>query len=157
MNRQVFLILDNLRSTYNVGAIFRTADACGINKVYLTGYTPAPLDEFGRADRGIAKTALGAEKTVCWEKVISLSNLLNKLKKTGVQIIAIEQAGNSVDYKKIKPKFPCVFVLGEEVRGMSKKVLSKCDVVTEIPMRGDKESLNVSVAAGVALFRILNI
>jgi len=157
MNRQVFLILDNLRSAYNVGAIFRTADACGINKVYLTGYTPAPVDEFGRVDQGITKTALGAEKTVSWEKVTSLSKLLTKFKKTGVQIIAIEQAANSVDYKKVKPKFPCVFILGEEVRGMTKDILTKCDLVVEIPMRGDKESLNVSVAAGVALFRILNI
>jgi tRNA G18 (ribose-2'-O)-methylase SpoU len=157
MSKQVSLILHNLRSTYNVGAIFRTADACGVNMIYLTGYTPAPMDEFGRADSGIAKSALGAEKTVEWKKIKNIGTVLNKLKKEGVQIIAIEQATNSVDYKKVKPKFPCVFVLGEEVKGMTKSILNKCDVITEIPMKGKKESLNVSVATGVSLCRILNI
>jgi len=157
MKKQAFLILYNIRSTYNVGAIFRTADACGISKIYLVGYTPAPIDQFGREDKSIAKTALGAEKNIAWEKVKTIAPLLAKLKKGGVQIIAIEQASNSIDYKKIKPKFPCAIILGEEVKGMTKTILDKCDVVAEIPMRGKKESLNVSVAGGVALFRILNI
>ena len=159
MNRQkkAFLVLNNIRSTYNVGAIFRTADACGISKIYLVGYTPAPVDQFGREDKSIAKTALGAEKNIAWEKVNTIAPLLAKLKKLGMQIIAIEQALNSIDYKKVKPKYPCAFILGEEVKGMSKSILKKCDVVAEIPMKGKKESLNVSVAAGVAIFRILNI
>lgn len=157
MPKQVFLILHNIRSAYNVGAIFRTADACGIYKLYLTGYTPAPMDGFGRTDSGIAKTAIGAEKTILWEKIENISGVLKKLKKDGVQLIAIEQEKNSVDYKKVKPKFPCAFILGEEVKGMTKSLLAKCDVVAEIPMRGEKESLNVSVAAGVALFRMLNV
>ncbi len=157
MTKEVYLVLDNIRSTYNVGAIFRTADACGVSKIYLTGYTPAPVDDFHRVDKGITKTALGAEKVVSWEKVKSISSVLNRLKKDGVQIIALEQSENSVDYKKIKPKFPCAIILGEEVRGMKKAVLNKCDLIAEIPMRGEKESLNVSVATGVALFRILNV
>lgn len=157
MAKQVYLILHDIRSTYNVGAIFRTADACGVSKMFLTGYTPAPVDEFGRADGGIAKTAIGAEKTILWEKNRRLLSVLNKLKKEGVQIIAIEQSSNSIDYKKVKPKYPCAFVLGEEVKGMTKNILDRCDVIAEIPMRGEKESLNVSVAAGVALFRMLNV
>ncbi|MCX6713202.1 MAG: RNA methyltransferase [Candidatus Vogelbacteria bacterium] len=157
MKKEAVLILPNIRSTYNVGAIFRTADAAGINKIYLVGYTPAPVDEFGRADSGIAKTALGAEKTINWEKVASTTALIKKLKKTGFQIIALEQAKNSVDYKKVKPKFPCAMILGEEVSGLSPAILKNCDLIAEIPMQGQKESLNVSVAAGIALFRILGV
>lgn len=157
MDKPVFLVLHDIRSTYNVGAIFRTADACGITKIFLTGYTPAPIDQFGRANSGIAKSAIGAEKNIPWEKTNSILTLLNKLKKEGVQIIAIEQDKNSIDYKKVKPKFPCAFILGEEVNGLTKDIIAKCDLVAEIPMKGKKESLNVSVSAGVALYRILNI
>ncbi|MEK7478072.1 MAG: TrmH family RNA methyltransferase [Patescibacteria group bacterium] len=157
MKKQVSLILHNIRSAYNVGAIFRTADACGIKMISLTGYTPAPVDEFGRANSGIAKSAIGAEKTVAWKKVKNINAVLTKLKKGGAQIIAIEQDKNSTDYKKVKPKYPCAFILGEEVNGLTKSILDKCDVVAEIPMNGQKESLNVSVAAGIALFRILNV
>jgi len=157
MKKEVFIVLYNIRSAYNVGAIFRTADACGVNKIYLTGYTPAPTNEFGIASSSIAKSALGAEKNVSWQKVKSISTILNKLKKAGCQIVAIEQSENSVDYKKVKLKYPCVFILGEEVKGLTKNILAKCDVVSEIPMEGKKESLNVSVAFGVALYRMLNI
>lgn len=156
-NKNTILVLHNIRSAYNVGAIFRTADACGIGMIYLVGYTPAPIDEFGRINSGIAKSAIGAEKTVPWKKVKNIGPVLTKLKKEKFQIIAIEQSKNSVDYKKIKSKFPCAFILGEEVSGLTKNILDKCDVVAEIPMKGQKESLNVSVAAGVALFRILEI
>ncbi len=151
------LILYNLRSTHNVGAIFRTADACGIKMIYLVGYTPAPIDQFGRVDGGIAKAALGAEKTIFWKKIKTITPLLKKLKKEGQQIIALEQDKKSVDYKKVKPKSPIVFVVGEEVKGLPPSVLKNCDLIAEIPMKGKKESLNVAVATGVALFRILNI
>jgi tRNA G18 (ribose-2'-O)-methylase SpoU len=153
------LILNNIRSTHNVGSLFRTADACGVSKIYLVGYTPAPLDRFGRVVKEIAKTALGAEKTLPYEKVSTLAALVKRLKKDGFKIIAIEQSKNSVDYKKVKIRKGerVAFVLGEEVKGLTQKELSLCDVVAEIPMKGEKESLNVSVAGGVALFRILNI
>jgi len=157
MKKQASLILYNIRSTYNVGAIFRTADACGVSKIYLTGYTPAPMDKFGRESSGVAKSALGAEKNIAWEKVENISLVLNKFKKIGCQIIAIEQDKNSIDYKKVKLKDPCVFIFGEEVNGITKSILGKCDVIAEIPMRGKKESLNVSVSAGIALYRMLNI
>ncbi len=152
-----YLILHNVRSEYNVGSIFRTADGVGVSKIFLAGYTPAPIDKFGRPVKEISKTALGAEKTIPWEQEKNISKLLKNLKKQKFQIIAIEQAKNSVDYKKIKPKFPVAFILGNEVKGISKSVLNLCDVIAEIPMKGKKESLNVSVSAGVALFRILNV
>ena len=151
------LILHNIRSTQNVGAMFRTADAAGINKIYLTGYTPTPIDRFGRKRGDIAKSALGAEEFVSWENKKSLITLINKLKKEGYLIVGIEQSKNSIDYKKIKLGTKNTFIVGAEVTGITKNILAKCDVVAEIPMKGKKESLNVSVACGIALFRILNI
>ena len=159
-NQENILILPNIRSVENVGAMFRTSDACGINKIYLTGYTPTPLDRFGRKRNDIAKSALGAEEFVPWEYKKSLTSLLNKLKKEGYYIIAIEQNKNSIDYKKISarggPAFGwkggLVFIVGSEVLGISKNILSKCDVIAEIPMKGKKESLNVAVAFGIIAF-----
>ncbi len=158
------LILHDIRSVENVGAMFRTADAAGINKIYLTGYTPTPLDRFGRKRGDLAKSALGSEEFVPWEQKKNTLPLLAKLKKEGFQIIAIEQAENSIDYKKVSarggPAYgwkKLAFIVGTEVTGIPKKVLEKCDIIAEIPMRGKKESLNVSVACGIALFGILEI
>ncbi len=175
--KEVILILHNIRSAYNVGSIFRTADGVGVSKIYLCGITPTPrisksairptLDprlfarEFssGRIsdllENGkIEKTALGAEKNIPWEHWPQTWRLLEKLKEQKVKIIALEQSKKSVDYRKFKAKFPLALILGNEVKGLSKKVLKYCDKVIEIPMRGKKESLNVSVAAGVALYRL---
>lgn len=154
-NTEAVLILDNIRSTYNVGAIFRTADAAGISKIYLVGITPAPLDRFGRPRKDIAKASLGAEKTIAWQQTATIAPLLTKLKKEQYAIIAVEQAKNSVDYKKVKLGPKVAFILGTEVTGIKEAVLKKCDIVAEIPMAGAKESLNVSVAAGIALFRMM--
>ena len=151
------LILHNVRSVQNVGAMFRTADAAGINKIYLTGYTPAPLDRFGRKRGDLAKSALGAENFVPWEQKKSILPLLSRLKRKKFLIIGIEQDKNSVDYKKVKLKHKNAFIVGVEVTGIPKNVLKKCDIIAEIPMRGRKESLNVSVALGVALFRMLDV
>ncbi len=151
------LILNDIRSVENVGAMFRTSDAVGIDKIYLTGYTPTPLDRFGRKRGDLAKSALGAEEFVKWEQKKLVCPVIAKLKRDGFQIIAIEQDEKSVDYKKVKLKTKNAFIVGTEVTGIPKNILEKCDVVTEIPMRGKKESLNVSVALGVALFRIINI
>ncbi len=156
-NKQNILILHDIRSVENVGAMFRTADAVGINKIYLTGYTPAPLDRFGRKRGDLAKSALGAEEFVSWEHKKSTSLLLNNLKKEGFWIVAIEQDEKSVDYKKIRLQSKNAFIVGTEVTGIPENILKKCDVIAEIPMRGKKESLNISVACGVALFRILKI
>lgn len=156
-NQGNILILNDIRSTQNVGAMFRTADAAGITKIYLTGYTPAPVDRFGKKRTDIAKSALGAEEFIAWESKKNLPVLINKLKKEEYLIVGIEQADNSVDYKKIKSTNKNVFIMGTEVTGIPKNILNKCDIIAEIPMVGKKESLNVSVACGIALFRILNI
>jgi 23S rRNA (guanosine2251-2'-O)-methyltransferase len=150
------LILPDIRSAYNVGAIFRTADAAGISKIYLCGITPHPTDKFGRARADIAKAALGAEKNVAWEGKKMLTPLLARLKKDGYTIVAIEQSPEAVDYKKVRLPKKAALLLGSETDGLPKSVLAKCNIVAEIPMRGMKESLNVSVAAGIALFRMLD-
>jgi 23S rRNA (guanosine2251-2'-O)-methyltransferase len=151
------IILHNIRSVENVGAMFRTADAAGVNKIYLTGYTPAPVDRFGRKRPDLHKSALGAEDFVAWEAYKSISRVFSKLKKENYLIIGIEQAKNSVDYKKVKLKNKNAFIVGAEVTGIPKDVLKKCDIIAEIPMYGKKESLNVSVALGITLFGILNL
>jgi tRNA G18 (ribose-2'-O)-methylase SpoU len=150
------LILHNIRSVENVGAMFRTADAAGINKIYLTGYTPAPLDRFGRIRKALAKSALGAEKFVQWESKKSLPALMRSLRRENFFIIGIEQDKKSIDYRKVQLKKKNAFIVGSEVLGMSQNVLKKCDIIAEIPMHGKKESLNVSVALGIALFRMLD-
>jgi 23S rRNA (guanosine2251-2'-O)-methyltransferase len=156
-NKKIYLILHNIRSAQNVGAIFRTADAVGISKIYLTGYTPTPLDRFGRKRNDIAKTALGAEKNIEWKYIKTATSVINKLKKQKVEIVAVEQSVNAIDYKKLKIKKDIVFIFGNEVKGLSKSILNKSDKIAQISMLGKKESLNVSVAVGVFLFRVLNV
>ncbi|OGI90418.1 hypothetical protein A2911_01615 [Candidatus Nomurabacteria bacterium RIFCSPLOWO2_01_FULL_40_15] len=157
MNKSMenILILHNIRSVANVGAMFRTSDAVGIKKIYLTGYTPAPLDRFGRIRKDLAKSALGAEEFVPWEQKKNLPAFLHVLQREKYFIIAIEQDPKSVDYKKVKLKQKNVFIVGTEVTGIPQNILQKCDVIAEIPMRGKKESLNVSVSLGIVLFQIL--
>lgn len=152
-------VLDNIRSVYNVGSIFRTANAVGIEKIYLCGITPTPLDTKGRKRSDFAKVALGAEEVVSWESYEDTAEALNKLKKEGVYIVAIEQDEKAVDYKtvSIEGKEKVAFVIGAEVEGMNRETLSLCDVIAEIPMLGTKESLNVTIAFGIAAYRILGI
>jgi tRNA G18 (ribose-2'-O)-methylase SpoU len=150
------LVLHDIRSAQNVGSLFRTSDALGISKIYLSKITPCPIDRFGRNRNDIAKTALGAEKSISWEQYEDIFSVLEKYKTQGYFIVAIEQSKNSIDYKKVLAQEKMLFILGNEVEGLSSEILEKVDIVAEIPMAGDKESLNVSVAGGVALFRILN-
>src|SRR3954466_13767214 len=112
---EICLALHNIRSVYNVGAIFRTADAVGVTKIYLCGYTPSPTDRFGRARKDIAKAALGAEKTITWEAIPKIEDLISKLKKEKFEILALEQDKNSIDYKKAKLGKKNLLILGEEV------------------------------------------
>ncbi len=156
-NPENIVILHNIRSVENVGAMFRTTDAAGVGKIYLTGYTPAPIDRFGRKRADLAKSALGAEEFIAWEQKKMLPPLLAKLKREKFLIIGIEQDKKSIDYKKVKLQNQNVFIFGAEVTGIPKNILEKCDIIAEIPMRGKKESLNVSVSLGVALFRMLQI
>ncbi|MBP6858090.1 MAG: TrmH family RNA methyltransferase [Candidatus Pacebacteria bacterium] len=153
---QAILVLHDIRSAQNVGSLFRTSDAVGISKIYLSSITPSPIDRFGRDRNDISKTALGAEKTVLWEQYENIKDLVEKYKSKGYQIIAIEQSENSLDYKNVKATEKTVFILGNEVEGLPNDLLSIVDVVAQIPMAGNKESLNVSVAGGIALFRILD-
>ncbi len=153
---QCALALVDIRSNENVGSLFRTADAVGIEKIYLVGYTPAPIDRFGRPVGAITKTALGAEKTIQWEKVETVEALLEILQKDRYQSVAIEQSRKSIDYKKILVRYPIMFILGNEVDGLPESLLEQVETIAEIPMKGRKESLNVAVAGGVALFRMLD-
>lgn len=152
-------ILDNIRSVYNVGSIFRTANACGIEKVVLCGITPIPVDKKGDRRKDFAKVALGAEDIVSWEHAETTEQALRTLKEEGFYIIAIEQDESSVDYKdvSVEGKKDMAFVIGAEVDGMSKEILSLCDTIAEIPMLGTKESLNVTIAFGIAVYRILGL
>src|SRR3989344_1601666 len=158
MNKSMenILILHNIRSAENVGAMFRTCDAAVVDKIYLTGYTPAPIDRFGRKRKDIAKSALGAEEYVGWEQKKSLPALIANLKKRNYQIVAIEQDEDSINYRRVKLQKKNAFIVGAEVTGIPKSILKLCDVVAEIPMRGQKESLNVSVALGVVLYHTLD-
>lgn len=156
---KVTLVLDNLRSVYNVGSIFRTANACGVNHIILCGTTPTPLDKKGEKRSDFAKVALGAEETISWEYVESTSEKIKQLKEEGCYIIAVEQDERSVDYKdvSVEGKEKVAFIIGPEVTGMTQDVLDLSDVIAEIPMLGTKESLNVTIATGIALYRILGI
>ena len=154
MEREVAVILHNVRSAHNVGSILRTADASGVSHVYLSGYTPLPKDRFERINKDIAKTALGAEKFVQWSHARGPFQLISMLKKHGWYVVGVEQDPRAQDYRTFKTKTPTVFVFGNEVRGLSANLRNACDSLIEIPMHGRKESLNVSVAAGIILFSV---
>lgn len=153
----ITLLLHNIRSTHNVGSIFRTADGFGVRKIILTGYTPYPVID--RDDRlphlrdkiakQIDKTALGATASVPFEYH---DNLLTWLDSNTLPLVALEQSSRSVMLNKFSAPNEFVLVLGEEVNGIPPELLERCQHVVEIPMQGKKESFNVSVAAGIALY-----
>ena len=152
------VLLYNIRSGHNVGSIMRTADATGFSQVYLVGYTPSPIDRFGRMRSDIAKVALGAEESLPWSQHENLSDLIFEFKKRGVYTLALEQSENSILYDQVKiPEIhtECALIVGEETQGIEKEILRDVDVVIEIPMHGLKESLNVSVAFGIGAFEII--
>lgn len=150
-----FVILDNLRSLENVGAIFRTADAFKIDKIYLGGVSGV-LRRPGvkMLNPKVAKTALGAQFTVPWEHDWQTWRLIDKLKKEGIKIVCLEQARGAVGILEFRPKFPLALVVGNEIKGVSQAVLGRADAIVQIPMFGKKESLNVAVAFGIAAFEI---
>ena len=151
MKNKKIVILENIRSCHNVGAIFRTADGAGFDEVVLTGYTPAP------PDRRIEKVSLGAENFIKWRQLENTAALISDLKKQNFKICALEQTPKSKNIFSVKlPKTNFALVLGNEVEGVSPEVLALADDHFEIPMLGKKSSLNVSVAAGVAFFRFSN-
>jgi 23S rRNA (guanosine2251-2'-O)-methyltransferase len=149
--KKFYVIAHNIRSLYNVGSIFRTCDALGVAKLFLTGFTGTPKNF------RLAKTSLGAEKTVPWEHCAQLRRLIKKLKAGGVTVAALENnVPGTIDLKKFKVRFPLALLVGEETRGIKINYLKMCDAVLEIPMAGQKESLNVAVAFGMAAYQILN-
>jgi 23S rRNA (guanosine2251-2'-O)-methyltransferase len=156
------VILENIRSVHNVGSIFRTADAVGAQKIYCCGITPGPLDRFAHVRADFAKVALGAERSVAWEVVKEAGaiptavSIIERLKKDGWQIFAVEQSKNSIPYYEANGDAKVALVLGAEVDGVSPEVLALADKILEIPMRGKKESLNVAVAFGIVAFAMVN-
>ncbi len=150
------LILHNIRSAQNVGAMFRTAEAAGIHEVIISGYSAAPKDRFGRPDKKVSKSALGAEEMISWRRIDDLPDEIKKLQDNGYTVSAIEQSTSSTDYKKHQPGEQEVLIMGNEVTGVESEILGCVDHVLEIPMSGEKESLNVSVACGIVLFRLFD-
>lgn len=146
------VILHNIRSHYNVGAIFRTCDGAGVGKVYLSGYTPTPTDRFGRAVPEIHKTALGAEQVISWEATQDLPALILELQAEGVVVIAVEQSPTSIKLPDYKQQGKTAYIFGSETEGVPEEILNLVDEVLELPMLGEKESLNVSVTAGIVLY-----
>lgn len=145
-----YLILPNIRSCHNVGAFFRTADAFGVDKIFLVGYTACPPKP------QIDKVSLGAEKWVKWEKRVDLRRLIVSLKKKGVWVVGLEKTNESVKIEDLRLKIngDIALIVGNEVDGVAPEILELCDVVVHIPMYGKKESLNVSIAGGIALYEI---
>lgn len=142
----ISVLLDNVRSSYNVGSFFRTCDGAGISKLYLTGYTPHP------PRRDITKTALGAEASVPFEHAPDPMPVIDRLKAQGVAIVAVETGVQSVPFADFSYPFPCCLVFGNEVEGIRDELLAQCDARVAIPMRGIKGSLNVVVSAGIVLY-----
>ncbi|KKP89189.1 MAG: tRNA/rRNA methyltransferase (SpoU) [Berkelbacteria bacterium GW2011_GWA2_35_9] len=157
----IILVLDNIRSLYNVGAILRTADACNIEKVVLCGMTGTDemknpsLAKIKNSLGKIEKTAIGAEKSVMWEYHKDILEYLSKISKT-YQIISLELTGRAEQYNTIKYQFPLALVVGHEIKGVDKKILKLSDNIIMLPMLGKKNSLNVSVATGVALYYLVS-
>jgi tRNA G18 (ribose-2'-O)-methylase SpoU len=147
----IYLVLDEVIDTYNIGSLFRLADAIAAEKIYLCGEM-----EYPPASR-IHKSAVGTENWVPWEKVDSARKIVEKLKKKNVQIIAVEQHEKSINYSNIaeKVKFPCAIVVGHETEGVNKNVLKLADIIVEIPMFGINNSLNVWGSAAVIAYKIL--
>ena len=146
------LVLDNVRSVENTGSIFRTAEGLGVSKIILIGTTPAPIDRFGRKRQDFTKVSLGSEEMVPWEYQKEIGQALSQLKEDGFKIISLEQTPDAKDLKTFKAPLKFALVVGNEVDGVSKEALDKSDYKVKIPMQGKKESFNVSVATGIALF-----
>ena len=160
MSRNIVLIVHNLRSCHNVGSLLRTADGLGLDKVFLTGYTPYPetLSDIrlphlrASISKKISKTALGAEDSVDWEHNSDIKKVIDNLRKLNYEILALEQTATSKDLKMYNPSGKIAIVVGREVEGIEREILDLCDQCLEITMLGKKESFNVVQAAAMALY-----
>lgn len=169
MEEKLVLVIHNVRSAHNVGSLLRTADGAGVTQAYLSGYSPIPAKRgkellyYTKSEKEIAKTALGAEHSLPWKRLGRIDILQKLLKRQGYFSVALEQADESVDLPQLEEVLGngahqrVALVVGNEVRGVDVRVLRKCNVVLELPMKGDKNSLNVSVAGGIALYGLSDI
>jgi 23S rRNA (guanosine2251-2'-O)-methyltransferase len=149
MKNSLHIILDNIRSAFNVGAIFRTSDASGVEKLWLTGITPYP------PHNRIPKTALGSTETVNWEYQKGLNIVIESLKNNGCTIIGAELSDKAITYTDYKFPEKSAIIFGNEINGISPEILDKCDAVVQIPMFGKKESLNVEVSCAVIIYEVI--
>ncbi len=150
----VIVVLDNVRSLYNTGAFFRTADGCAVERIVLCGITPRP-DQGARQQRAIAKTALGAEHSVPWSYEPDTTVALDRIARAGYQVAVVETSPQAVDLYAWEPRWPVCLVFGHETTGVEAGLMGGIDTHVRIPMRGQKESLNVATAAGVVLYELL--
>jgi len=145
----VYVVVENVRSLFNVGAIFRSADGVNASGVVLTGFTGCP------PRKEIGRVALGADETVPWTYYAKTAEAISDLRTQGVSVVALEATEESIDYRQAEYEFPAAFVVGHEVEGVTPATIADCDAVIHIPMLGSKISLNVSVAAGILLYDLL--
>jgi tRNA G18 (ribose-2'-O)-methylase SpoU len=151
-NKNIYLVAHNIRSIYNVGSFFRTADGVGAKKIFLCGYTPTP----DQHPEKIGKTALNAQKFIPWEHVKYAATVIRRLKKEGIMVVALETSRKAKNAFEYKAKLPLALVIGNENRGIARSILKECDDIMSIPMRGKKKSLNVAVATGIAMYVLKN-
>ena len=145
----VYVLLDSIRSAYNVGSIFRTSDGAMIKKLYLCGYTPHP------PKKEVLKTALGSTESVPWEYTEDPIEVVMKLKNEGVKICALELTDSSIPHYTVQSnQFPLCLIIGNEITGVSHSLIDLCDFSIEIPQYGIKQSLNVAVAYGISIFEL---
>lgn len=145
----IYLVLDRIIDTYNIGSLFRLADAAAVEKIYLCGEMEYPPSS------RIHKAAVGTQKWVPWEKKESTLSIIKELKKKGAQILVVEQSSRSISYKDIEPKFPVAIVVGNETEGVGKEALKEADVIVELPMFGINKSFNVWGSAAVVVYKVL--
>lgn len=160
----VIVVAHNIRSLYNIGALFRTCEGLGVKKLILSGYSAYPKTksdkrlphESLKIDKAISKTALGAEKLLDWQKVDNLSGLIDSYRGKGYKIVALEQSPRSINLFNYKPPAKILLILGNELSGVDNGLMSSADDVIEIPMSGQKNSFNVVVAAAIAISHLIN-
>lgn len=162
MLKKIVLLVNDIRSTHNVGSIIRTAECFGVSHIYFTGYTPYPSTNndsrlphvSSKLTTQISKTSLGAEKDVPWSHHHNLRELISRLKTEDFEIIALEQDSSSISIEKFVPSENTAILLGNEVKGIDPDLMSHCDKIVEIPIFGKKESLNVVQATAIMLYQI---
>lgn len=148
----VVVVLNSIRSSYNVGSIFRTSDGAMIEKLFLCGYTPHP------PKKEVLKTALGSQESIDWEFVENPVSVIKKYKEKGYTICALEQTNKNISYSEItKSDLPLCLIVGNEISGVNQELIDLCDISIEIPQFGIKQSLNVAVAYGIAIFELRKI